>query len=300
MLVFGDSILLQKLRYMKLDYKDLLDKKLSINSYMWPKEIKPLEFIETIVKSGIKNVGLHTDFIESYGVNKLKQDLNLNKINVTSVNSVGYFTDPFYFNQNERILSYGKILNPDLICVITGGILGGPNPLSQEFKQINNYLDIKSVREETLVKFKILMSLAEKLKLRLGLEPIGSWEILKKGHFNSIASCQKLIKNSNHKLIIDLYHSFEDLDLDKFLKKSPHLGLLQFSNICFDKNFRPVGRKTINNENNIKNIDIAKYLKILFNRKDNLKIEFEIFQTDYTENPQNIILNIKKELLNIL
>jgi len=61
-----------------------------------------------------------------------------------------------------------------------------------------------------------------------------------------------------------------------------------------------VGRKTINNENNIKNIDVAKYLKILFNRKDNLKIEFEIFQKDYTENPQNIILNIKKELLNIL
>ena len=123
---------------MKIDYKDLLNKKLSINSYMWPNDIKPFEFIETIVKSGIKNVGLHTDFIENYGVNKLRQDLKLNKINVTSVNSVGYFTDPFYFNQNEKILSYVKILNPDLICVITGGILGGPNPLSQEFKQINN------------------------------------------------------------------------------------------------------------------------------------------------------------------
>ena len=191
-------------------------------------------------------------------------------------------------------------LIPDLICVITGGILGGPNPLSEEFKQINDYLDIKTIREETLLKFKTLMSQAEKFKLRLGLEPIGSWEILKKGHLNSIAICQKLIKKSNHKLIIDLYHSFEDLDLDKFLKKSPHLGLLQFSNINFDKNFRPVGRKTINNENNIKNIDVAKYLKILFNRKDNLKIEFEIFQKDYTENPQNIILNIKKELLKIL
>jgi len=285
---------------MKIDYKDLLDKKLSINSYMWPNDIRPSEFIETIVKSEIKNVGLHTDFIESYGVNKLKQDLNLNKINVTSVNSVGYFTDPFYFNQNEKVLSYGKILNPDLICVITGGILGGPNPLSEEFKQINDYLDIKTIREETLLKFKTLMSQAEKFKLRLGLEPIGSWEILKKGHLNSIAICQKLIKKSNHKLIIDLYHSFEDLDLDKFLKKSPNLGLLQFSNINFDKNFRPVGRKIINNENNIKNIDVAKYLKILFNRKDNLKIEFEIFQKDYTENPQNIILNIKKELLKIL
>lgn len=285
---------------MKRNYKDILDNKLSINSYIWPNHKKPFEFIETILKAEINNVGLHTDFIENYGVNKLKQELVLNNINVTSINSVGYFTDPFYFNQNEKILNYAKILNPDLICVITGGILGGPNPISKEFKQKKSYLDIKSAREETLFKLNILFSQAAKLNLNLGLEPIGSWEVLKKGHFNSISSCQKLIKNSYHKLIVDLYHSFEDIDLENFLKKSPNLGLLQFSNISFDQNYRPVGRKTINSGNNINNIDIPKYLKILFNRKDNLKIEFEVFQSDIYENPKDIILNLKKELLNIL
>ena len=285
---------------MKRNYKDILDNKLSINSYIWPKDNKPFEFIETILKAEINNVGLHADFIENYGVNKLKQELVLNNINVTSINSVGYFTDPFYFNQNEKILNYAKILNPDLICVITGGVLGGPNPISKEFKQKKSSLDIKSTREETLFKLNILFSQAAKLNLNLGLEPIGSWEILKKGHFNSISSCQKLIKNSNHKLIVDLYHSFEDIDLENFLKKSPNLGLLQFSNISFDQNYRPVGRKTINSGNNINNIDIPKYLKILFNRKDNLKIEFEIFQSDIHENPKDIILNLKKELLKIL
>ena len=285
---------------MKRNYKDILDNKLSINSYIWPKDNKPFEFIETILKAEINNVGLHADFIENYGVNKLKQELVLNNINVTSINSAGYFTDPFYFNQNEKILNYAKILNPDLICVITGGVLGGPNPISKEFKQKKSYLDIKSAREETLFKLNILFSQAAKLNLNLGLEPIGSWEILKKGHFNSISSCQKLIKNSNHKLIVDLYHSFEDIDLENFLKKSPNLGLLQFSNISFDQNYRPVGRKTINSGNNINNIDIPKYLKILFNRKDNLKIEFEVFQSDIYENPKDIILNLKKELLNIL
>ena len=285
---------------MKRNYKDILDNKLSINSYIWPNHKKPFEFIETILKAEINNVGLHTDFIENYGVNKLKQELVLNNINVTSINSVGYFTDPFYFNQNEKILNYAKILNPDLICVITGGILGGPNPISEEIKRKNSYLDIKNIREETLLKLNILFSQAEKLNLNLGIEPIGSWEILKKGHYNSISSCQKLIKNSNHKLIIDLYHSFEDIDLDKFLKRSPSLGLLQFSNISFDQNSRPIGRKTINSGNNIDNINIPKYLKILFNRKDNLKIEFEVFQTDIHENPKDIILNLKKELLKIL
>jgi hypothetical protein len=285
---------------MKRNYKDILDNKLSINSYIWPNDKKPFEFIETVLKAEINNIGLHTDFIENYGINKLKQELVLNNINVTSINSVGYFTDPFYFNQNEKILNYAKILNPDLICVITGGVLGGPNPISKEFKQKKSYLDIKSAREETLFKLNILFSQAAKLNLNLGLEPIGSWEILKKGHFNSISSCQKLIKNSNHKLIVDLYHSFEDIDLENFLKKSPNLGLLQFSNISFDQNYRPVGRKTINSGNNINNIDIPKYLKILFNRKDNLKIEFEVFQSDIYENPKDIILNLKKELLNIL
>lgn len=285
---------------MKRNYKDILDNKLSINSYIWPNHKKPFEFIETILKAEINNVGLHTDFIENYGVNKLKQELVLNNINVTSINSVGYFTDPFYFNQNEKILNYAKILNPDLICVITGGVLGGPNPISEEIKRKNSYLDIKNIREETLLKLNILFSQAEKLNLNLGIEPIGSWEILKKGHYNSISSCQKLIKNSNHKLIVDLYHSFEDIDLDKFLKRSPSLGLLQFSNISFDQNSRPIGRKTINSGNNIDNIDIPKYLKILFNRKDNLKIEFEVFQSDIHENPKDIILNLKKELLKIL
>ena len=285
---------------MKRNYKDILDNKLSINSYIWPNDKKPFEFIETVLKAEINNVGLHTDFIENYGINKLKQELVLNNINVTSINSVGYFTDPFYFNQNEKILNYAKILNPDLICVITGGVLGGPNPISQEIKRKNSYLDLKSIREDTLVKLNTLFSQAEKLNLKLGLEPIGGWEILKKGHFNSILSCHKLIKNSTHKLIVDLYHSFEDIDLDNFLKKSPNLGLLQFSNISFDQNYRPIGRKTINSQNNIDNIDIPKYLKILFNRKDNLKIEFEVFQTDIYENPKDIILNLKKELLNIL
>ena len=31
--------------------------------------------------------------------------------------------------------------------------------------------------------------------------------------------------------------------LERFLKKSPHLGLLQFSNIRFDKNFRRILRE---------------------------------------------------------
>ena len=59
---------------MKINYKELLDNKLSVNSYLWPNDRNPFEFIELIIKSRIKNIGLHTDFINNFGVNKLKQE----------------------------------------------------------------------------------------------------------------------------------------------------------------------------------------------------------------------------------
>ena len=286
---------------MKSNIRDALEKRLSINSYLWPKNIDPFKFIEAVLKAGIKNIGLHADFIEEYGVNKLKQELSLNKINVTSINSVGYFTDNFYFKQHEKIFNYAKILKPDVVCVISGGILGGPNPISSEYNFENKNLNIEKTRKDSLAKLVYLFDKAEELNITLGLEPIGSWEILKKGHFNSISSCLNLIKKNQHKLIIDLYHSFVDTKLESFLKNSSKLGLLQFSNIKFDDNWRPIGRKILNRHNNINNVDISKYLKTVLNRKDKINIEFEIFQSDIKEtDPKLVIANLKKEILKLL
>ena len=286
---------------MKSNIQDTLENRLSINSYLWPKNIDPFEFIEAVLKAGIKNIGLHADFIEEYGVNKLKQELSLNKINVTSINSVGYFTDNFYFKQHEKIFNYAKILKPDVVCVISGGILGGPNPISSEYNFENKNLNIEKTRKDSLAKLVYLFDKAEELNITLGLEPIGSWDILKKGHFNSISSCLNLVKKNQHKLIIDLYHSFADTKLESFLKNSSKLGLLQFSNIKFDDNWRPIGRKILNKHNNINNVDISKYLKTVLNRKDRINIEFEIFQSDIKEiDPKLVIANLKKEILKLL
>ena len=192
---------------MKSNIRDALENRLSINSYLWPKNIDPFEFIEAVLKAGIKNIGLHSDFIEEYGVNKLKQELSLNKINVTSINSVGYFTDNFYFKQHDKIFNYAKILKPDVVCVISGGILGGPNPISSEYNFENKDLNIEKTRKDSLAKLVYLFDKAEELNITLGLEPIGSWDILTKGHFNSISSCLNLVKKNQHKLIICLLYT---------------------------------------------------------------------------------------------
>ena len=286
---------------MKTNFKNLLDNRLSINSYLWPKYIDTYEFIEAILKAGIKNVGLHTDFIEEFGINKLKEELKLNKINVTSINSVGYFTDQFYYKKHEKIFNYAKILKPDVVCIISGGILGGPNPNSTEFNLENNVLNIEKTRKDSLAQLQYLFKKAEEQNITLGLEPIGSWDILKKGHFNSISSCLNLVKKNQHKLIIDLYHSFADFKLNSFLKNSPKLGLLQFSNIKFDDNWRPIGRKILNKQNNMNNVDLSKYLKSVLKRREKINLEFEIFQSDIKGiDPRLIIANLKKEILELL
>ena len=286
---------------MKTNLKEILDNRLSINSYLWPKNIDPYEFIETILKAGIKNIGLHTDFIEEYGINKLKEELTLNRINVTSINSVGYFTDQFYYKQHDKIFNYAKMLKPDVVCIISGGILGGPNPISTEYNLDNNILNIEKIRKDSLSQLQYLFKKAEEQNITLGLEPIGSWDIIKKGHFNSISSCLNLVKKNQHKLIIDLYHSFADIKLDSFLKNSPKLGLLQFSNIKFDDNWRPIGRKILNKQNNISNVDLSKYLKSVLKRREKINLEFEIFQSDIKGmDPKIIIANLKKEILELL
>ena len=77
--------------------------------------------------------------------------------------------------------------------------------------------------------------------------------------------------------------------------------MLQFSNIKFDKNFRPCGRKDINGIIKENDLDISRYLKYVFNRNDNTKVEFEIFPSDLNgQDPKQIINNLKSKILNLL
>ncbi len=282
------------------NYKNLLDQKLSVNSYLWAHNLDPYDFLDTIKISGIKNVGLHNDFIKNVGLVKLKSYLTENKISVTSINSIGYFTDKLAFNDYKLTLEYAKILNPDVICVISGGLKGGPLKLRDNSILNQKFIDPYIIRKKSTDKLKFFFKETHKYQVRLGIEPIGPWEIITKGHFNDIASCLKLIKNTDHKLIIDLYHSFVDINLENFIKKSKYLGLLQFSNIKFDINSRLIGRKKISFPSEKNDLNIAKYLKYVFERQDNTKIEFEISPNDLQGNdPKKIIMNLKDNILKL-
>ena len=64
-----------------------------------------------------------------------------------------------------------------MVCVISGGILGGPNPISSEYNFQNKNLNIEKIRKESLDQLLCLFNKAQEQKLTLGLEPIGSWAV---------------------------------------------------------------------------------------------------------------------------
>ena len=73
------------------------------------------------------------------------------------------------------------------------------------------------------------------------------------------------------------------------------------NNIKFDKNFRPCGRNDINGIIKENDLDISRYLKYVFNRNYNTKVEFEIFPSDLNgQDPKQIINNLKSKILNLL
>ena len=65
-----------------------------------------------------------------------------------------------------------------MVCIISGGILGGPNPISSEYNFENKNLNIEEIRKESLDKLLYLCNKAQEQNLTLGLEPIGSWDCL--------------------------------------------------------------------------------------------------------------------------
>ena len=65
-------------------------------------------------------------------------------------------------------------------------------PLAMNTSHEEKIYQLNHIRKETLDKIILLFEKASKLNITLGLEPIGSWEILKKGHLNSISSCLKI------------------------------------------------------------------------------------------------------------
>ena len=277
----------------------ILEDKLSVNTYLCPKDFDHEIFLNYYIKHNIKNIGLHIDFIDKIGINNIKEFIQKHLLNISSINSLGYFTDDNQKN-NKKVLEYAKFLDCSLVCLITGGLLGGPvTPPKIDVTKDDFKINIENQRKKTSKKLLSLFNIADRMGLTIGIEPINPSDILNKGHFNDLWSCLNLVRNTKHKIIVDLYHSFSDHYLYNFLKKSNQLGLLQISDVRFDKNYKLIGRDIIDLKK--LKLPLQNILKLILQRKDDIKIEFEIFPNDIQNNNLEwVFANLKSNLAKII
>lgn len=196
---------------------------LSVNHYICSDDLAFPDFAAAVRKAGITSVGITRAAIAEMGLTGLKSCLADHGLDVSSLNSAGYFTfyqtNPFPFS-NEALVDAAAFLEADVLCVICGGLGTPPMPAADAYKLVAEG-------------FAALSETAAGADVMLGLEPVYPADVLTKGCINSCAHGLDIIApHDNAKLIVDLFHSWWDRDLPIILHDQPDkVALVQLCNL---------------------------------------------------------------------
>ena len=209
--------------------------RLSINQYICPKNFPIKNFLKIAKNSGAEAVGINSSILESINPKQLNNLLKSFSLNVSSLNSAGYF---LYNNtsksenqhkKNLRLIQYASEIEADTLCVVVGGISHGD-------------LTLENARNEIFTHLSKLAEISQGYGVQLGLEPIHPVDLHQKGCINSINSAVNLINNiPDLEIILDFFHSWWDPNLmDLFNNHINKISLIQFCNIIeVNKDLKP-------------------------------------------------------------
>jgi len=240
---------------------------LSVNHYICGAGVSFPVFAESAARAGLSAVGLSRAAVEEMGVAALRRCLADHGLGVSSLNSVGYFTDADRVSVdrgNLMLIEAAAELDADVLCVICGGLGVPPMPLEQGHALVRDGFDALARR-------------AEQEGVRLGVEPIHPMDIGTKGCVNSVAQARALIDGyPSAGLILDFYHSWWDPDMTAIIRDFPDdVVLVQLCNIRMDTGV-PVGRETLA----AGDIDVGAHLHAVLEAGYRGIFELEIFAKD--------------------
>ncbi len=206
---------------------------LSANQYICPEGFNVETFLDTCVRLGYRSVGLTRAALAEMSVGDLTRAVRSHGLEITSLNSAGYFTwrDAGARRQqhdvNLHLLDAAVELEAGTLCVITGGMAEQP--------------DIGTARALVAEGLAELDEQATARGVRLGLEPIHPVGTPTKGVVNSIAQASRLIEPlSATGVILDLSHSWWDPDLLGMMAVQPSpVRLVQICNVLNSEHALP-------------------------------------------------------------
>jgi sugar phosphate isomerase/epimerase len=240
---------------------------LSVNHYICGPDIAFPAFAAAAEKAGLSAVGLSRAALAEMGAGPLGRCLADHGLAVSSLNSVGYFTDPDQKRieaENFALIDAAAELDAEVLCVICGG-LGDRQMTPAEGR--------RRVRQG----FGPLAERAADAGVTLGVEPIHPMDILTKGCVNAVAGALDLIDGHEAaKLILDFYHSWWDPDLVRLAESAAdRIALVQICNVRI-RDGVPVGRDTLAGGA----LDIAPLLRAVTGGPYRGRLELELFGND--------------------
>ena len=240
---------------------------LSANHYVCPEGYGVERFLDEAANAGFSQVALTRAALAEMSPAKLRRAVETREMQVTTLNSAGYFTwaDPDRRNrqrsENRDLIEAAAELGAGALCVITGGSAEQP--------------DIASARSLIADGLAELDEQAATSGVRLGLEPIHPKDAQTKGCVNTIAQASTLIAPLQATgLIVDLFHSWWDPALiDVCL--DPSVCTLQICNVT------PELRRSPDLDRGI--LDMRALVRDILQAGFVGPIEFEIFAADHGE-----------------
>lgn len=244
---------------------------LSANQYICPEGYGVERFLDTCVDAGYRSVGLTRMALAEMSVAGLRQAVRARGLQVTSLNSAGYFTwsdaaaRKRQRDLNAELVDAAAELGADTLCVITGGMAEQP--------------DIRTARGLVADQLAELDEQAASRGVWLGLEPIHPVGTPAKGVVNSIAQARTLIAPLKAcGLIVDLSHSWWDPDLiDAIADPAARVRLVQICNVLLSETALPRRSPALDNGA----LDIAAILTSIRKAGYSAPFEFEVFAVDH-------------------
>lgn len=261
---------------------------LSANHYMCGADVSFPDFAAAAARAGLSAVGLSRAALAEMGVGPLGRCLADHGLAVSSLNSVGYFTDPDRARierENFALIDAAAELEAEALCVICGGLGRAPMPLADGHALVR-------------AGFEPLSRRAQETGVTLGVEPIHPADILTKGCINSVRDALKLIDgHDSAKLILDFWHSWWDPDLVRLPQESPdRIVLVQVCNIRLADSI-PTGRDTLAQGV----LDIRPSLRALAQGPYGGRFELELFERDLAgRDPLEILAGFSAEMAALL
>ena len=238
---------------------------LSANHYICPDGYGCARFLDEAARAGYRSVALTRAALAEMSPTRLRKELDLRDLRVTSLNSAGFFTwrDPerraSQEDENRALVDAAAEIGAGTLCVITGG------SLEQQ--------DIASARARIVEGLGVLDACAANCGVRLGLEPIHPRDAPTKGCVNSIAQAREFIRPLTATgLILDLFHSWWDPDL----VPTTGLGSTEIVQIC---NVTPEPRRSPDLANGM--LDVRVLVQDMRANGFEGPLEFEIFAADH-------------------